>query len=68
MKYNVVFIRDDKIVAKGKSVVIPGFKSKVFVNGEWLKVFSVTTKTYIRKRLFGHSIKVFYVVDIFEEV
>lgn len=67
MKYDIIFI-NDKVIAKGKSNTIPVARSKVFVNGKWLKVFSVTTKTYIRKRLFGHSIKVFYVVDIFEEV
>ncbi len=68
MKYDIIFIRSDKVVAKGKSVVIPGVWSKVFVNGELLRVSSVTTKTYIRKRLFGYSIKVFYIVDVFEEV
>lgn len=66
MKYDIIFIRADKVIAKGKSNTIPVARSKVFINKEWLEVFQVYTRTYVHKRLFGHSIKSYYVVDVFD--
>lgn len=66
MKYNIIFMRSDKKIASGKTDIIPYVKSEVFINGEWLRVFSVQTRHYIKKRLGKYIIKSCYVVDVYK--
>ena len=65
MKYNIIFMRTDKPIGMGKTNIIPTPKSEILVNGEWLEVFSVETRHYIKKGFFGYKITSCYIADVF---
>jgi len=65
MKYNIIFMRTDKVIGMGKTNIIPKVKSEILIDGKWLEVFSVETRHYIKRGLFGYKITSCYVVDVF---